>query len=100
MTTDLGIFTVDRTGPLSPLVDVDAGDELVLVAAQSGRIKVSVNHAGDDGSLWLGMGQTAQQDVGEWLEPGGRWEEFYAGAVHVLNTSSTTQRVTWMEWGA
>lgn len=100
------IGTYDRTPPLVPIahggVDVAAGSEVQLVAALDGRVKVSVNHAGADGSgnLWLGFGQTAAVNVGEWLEPGGRWEEFYAGAVRVRNTGSGTVRVTWMEWGA
>lgn len=102
--TTLSVRTSDATAPYTPLaaggVDVAAGAEVQIIAANAGRVKVSVNHGGDAGKLWLGIGQAATVDVGEWLEPGGRWEEFYAGAVRVRNTAGSAVRVTWMEWGA
>ena len=98
------LTTVDATGTYVPLsaggVDVAAGAEVQVVAATGGRVKVVVNHAGTAGLLWLGYGQTATAGVGDWLEPGGRVEEFYAGAVRVRNAGSTTVRVTFVEWGA
>lgn len=100
--------TADKSPPFVPIgpggLTVAPGDEVELVPAVLGRIKISVNHFGLTGNLWLGFGQTASGDVtdeevGEWLEPGGRWEEFYAGAVRVRNTGSDPIRVTFMEWG-
>lgn len=96
----------DANPALSPLavggLSVASNQEVELVPANGGRVKVSVNHTGADGSgnVWLGFGVTAAQNVGEWIEPGGRWEEFYAGSVRVLNKGAGAITLTWMEWAA
>lgn len=98
------IGTFDRTPPLSPLssggVDVAAGAEVQVVAANTGRIKLIVVHTGTEGTLWLGLGQTAQVGTGLPLGPGGALEEYVDCAVRVRNTAGVTVRVTWVELGA
>lgn len=98
------IGTFDRTPPLAPLSSggmfIAAGAEVEVVPANTGRIKLILVHAGTEGTLWLGLGQTAQVGVGLPLGPGGALEEFIDCAVRVRNTSGADVNVTWIELGA
>lgn len=98
------IGTFDRTPPLSPLdaggMDIAAGAEVELVAANPGRVKVTVLNAAAAGTVWLGLGQTAQAGVGLPLGPGGSLSEYVNCAVRVRNTHTSTVRVTWVGFGA
>jgi hypothetical protein len=94
------------TAPITPIaaggIDVAGGAEVQIIAANDARFKVTVSHAGADGTgtVWLGLGQTAAAGSGIWLDPGMYWEELqYTGAVRVRNAGSDPVRVTWVEWG-
>lgn len=95
--------TADASPALTPLavggVDI-AVDGHYTIVASAGRVKIAVNHVGPSGKAWLGFGVNAQANVGEWIDINGRWEEFFAGSVDVLNKGASTIRVTWMEWAA
>lgn len=96
--------TKDKSPPLTALAHIGDDinpDEDSVIAPASGRIKVEVTHAGDDGRLWIGVGQTAQAGVGNYLDPGDVWAEFNAQDIHVLLVdASGAQRITGMEWAA
>lgn len=101
----VGLPTADASPPLTALShigdDIDPSTDTTVAAAVAGRVKVELCHAGDAGKVWIGVGQAAQVDVGNYLEPGDVWSEYTADAVHVLLAETgSAQRVTGMEWAA
>lgn len=94
----------DVSPPLTPLthigVDVNPDEDTVVAVAAAGRVKVSVNHKSEaDGRVWVGVGQLAQEDVGDYIDPGFSWSEFTADEIHVLIVGAgAPQRLTGMEW--
>lgn len=102
--TTLSVRTSDATPPYSVLatggLDVAAGDEVEVVPATPGRVAVDLCLAEGTGPVWLGIGQTAVARSGLYLLNGDVFEQFYDGAIRVLNSGPDTARLTWVEWGA
>lgn len=98
-----GIQTQDATAPYTPLSaggeDVAAGAEVEIVPANAGRSKIIVVHTGTTGTVWLGLGQTAQVGVGLPLGPGGSLNEPLACVIRAHNPGSATIHVAWVELG-